>query len=505
MALACGESAEDPSPARDAGQHADAATDAQADGNASDAGDDGAPSDARLDAAADAVIEGASDASIPLDPSNFYTRVPSTAGGAEGIAIRVEHPGTLGARYADGAPTVVVVPGGHTAGDLNPPDAPQDGVVRAGLIRIELLFPGGSSGNWASGGTYDYRGPSCQQAVADVVDYAAGQRPDADGLRLQDRVPFAMTSIVGAIGQSNGGNVLLQTIQNHANVRHELSWIVTWESPLGPQYVNVELGRLGKPLNPFYVPGTAQLLGCPWPGMETELLFDPNVPKTIVDPHTHATRNVNGIFCLDQDHNGLCGPAEYSFPGMGGPGPSASEPRLYHSLQLTHLIANHQATVFGSSAWPPWLADAAATYSYWQERDGALAIEKLPTLAPDLPWILGATVEDHVQGQPDHPHVRVPLNEMVDGSLSFVRCNPDASYLAALTGLSTAQLPENAANTHLPWPGTESHLLPEEVAGVQLNSYISTAAQLELSDRVYTGELAPDLAAPLVPVDAQFP
>ena len=438
----------------------------------------------------------------PVEPGCFYTHIPSTAGGQLGIAIRVEHPGTQGARYETGAPVVVEVSGGHGMGSLNLPESPMAANVRAGMIRIQFLYPGGTSENGDSGGDYDYRGPNCQQALADVILYAAGQKADEDGKLLTQRLPFALPSVVGAAGLSHGGNALLKTVEKHQQARSVLSWMMTWESPLGAQYINVELGRVGDTLNPFYTPGTCTLTSCPWPDMETQLLFDVSVQSVIRDPANGATVAIQGVLCLDADEDGICVPEEFTFPGLGGPGLSPTQPKLYHSPALTQLLVTHAATVFGSNGWPAWLADLNESTTFWDDRDASSSIQVLKDLDPAIPYIIGASVEDHVQGQPDHPHVRLPLQTLVDASYPFVRLNPDAVYVAGLLELQPEDIPENDANTGVEWPGTEEHLIPEQV---EVANVCTLAAELELSDRVYKNDWSANLTSPLVNVEPNQP
>src|SRR5262245_57811934 len=91
-------------------------------------------------------------AALAGTPKAFRVQVPSAAAGKQGVAVRLTLPPRP--RYGDdGAPVVVVVPGGWTASDLGAADG---GLAAAsGLVTLHPVFPGGPG----SGGTFDHRGP----------------------------------------------------------------------------------------------------------------------------------------------------------------------------------------------------------------------------------------------------------------------------------------------------------------------------------------------------------
>ncbi len=289
----------------------------------------------------------------------------------------------------------------------------------------------------------------------------------------------------------------------HADARSAISWVVTRETPLGGQYVIVELGPNDN-LNPHYVPGTCSLLSCPWPTLTDELIFDPTASRSIVDHYDGRSIPIEGAFCLDADASGACDPGEFEFSGLGGPGPEPRQPKLHHSVVLTELLDANAQTLFPEGAWPAWLAGLTETEDYWLTREASNIIVSLHDQVPDLPIILLGSVVDHIQGQPDHPHVIVPRNTLIDLGHGFVRLNPDAAYVAALIGLQADKFPELPAGTSAPWPDTERYLMPERMGGRPLDPWLVAAAALELCDRAHTGNDDPDLPETLLPVEAQI-
>ncbi|MBN2798780.1 MAG: hypothetical protein JXX28_06480 [Deltaproteobacteria bacterium] len=429
-------------------------------------------------------------------PGVLYTAVPSEAAGDEGVAVRVAYPARGSARYPDGAPVLVEVPGAHSGGQLDPPDAPTSLQVQSGLVMVQLLFPGTDTPQGASGGDFDYRGRRSQQALADVIRYAAGEAPDRDGLLLEDRLPFVRSDLVGLMGRSHGGNAAVLALEAHPDAAALLSWLSTWEAPLGSQHVTVELGHVGASPNAHYVPGSCTLEGCPWAEGAEDLRYDPVARVEVTDPRDGERVGMVGVLCLDLDADRACGEADHLLRGVSGR-MTAEEPlRLYLSVYLTDWLARSGLV----ADWPDHLATPEAARAFWGEREGSRALVPLHLAAPDLPILLLGTQTDHMLAPEDHPHLRLPLDALLASGHGFARMNPDAAYLSALTGISEGALPELPAGSPLPWPGTEGALIPEAVEGVGLDPWVPVAAELELFDRAWSDDWREDLGEPLRPV-----
>ena len=225
--------------------------------------------------------------SDPIEAGDYTVQVPSSAGGELGIAVRVFHPATNEARDSDGAPVIVDVQGGWSAGKLSASGSSTD-ESEHGYVRIELMLPGGSFGDATSGGEYDVRGPDSIQALADVLSYASGELADMSGSLITDQIPFALTDQVGILGGSNGGNLALATLAEHGAALSSVRWLVAWESPIGDQYAAIELND-----NPFYTPGTCTATTCPTPGLADTLFWMPLATTSSVNfdavSYTHLT------------------------------------------------------------------------------------------------------------------------------------------------------------------------------------------------------------------------
>lgn len=140
----------------------------------------------------------------PIRPRGILTHVPSTAGGREGIAVRIVLPQRP--RYEAGAPVAISVAGGHSAGNATS----RMNVAGCGFVEVSFAFPSGGQGDAKSGGTYDYRGPRCIEALRDVILFVMGKIADKQGRKMQDLAGDVrvLTSNVGLHGGSQGEKML---------------------------------------------------------------------------------------------------------------------------------------------------------------------------------------------------------------------------------------------------------------------------------------------------------
>ena len=168
----------------------------------------------------------------PMVPeSSVSCYLPSESAPGNGLAVNIIYPKKP--RYPDGAPVVVVVPGG----------AGPDGLTfdmhaaQMGFVEVRFAFPGGGKGKFTSSGIYDYRGIECQKALRDVLQYAGGRMLDGEGKKIAELVPIKISKDnVGVVGWSNGGNIALVTMGKYADDLQFLSWAAFYESPLGAMF-----------------------------------------------------------------------------------------------------------------------------------------------------------------------------------------------------------------------------------------------------------------------------
>lgn len=336
-----------------------------------------------------------------LAQSLFETRVPSEIAGSEGIFVRINRPNV--ARYgALGAPVVIHIAGGFGSTGLtvaNPPWSLPD------CIEIRFNFPGGGTGTTRSGGVYDDRGPNCLKALRDVIRFALGTTTDVNGKKLSELVspiqPLAAN--VGLVGWSNGGNATLCVAGAYGNEIAGLAWIVNWESPVGDGMANAECGahpRQGAgvqnpEVNPAYNPDTGEFdltllaysdtvnIAVQGPPLRGGLYFDVNrngIPNFGVDfiLHPHQWRVDNAVT------------AYYSN-------------RIITTASLANLLP---------APLPLHLASVAETAEFWLWRDGENWFADAVRYNPQLIFLVEASISDHVQGAPDHPHVLIQYEGM---------------------------------------------------------------------------------------------
>lgn len=422
----------------------------------------------------------------PPQPGGVHLRLDSPAAGAEGIAASVFVPRQP--RFTDGAPVVIQVAGGVLAGSAR--GRPE--YMQHGFVEIHFAFPGGGQGEERSGGTYDFRGPNCIRALADVIRFATGRTTDRAGRRIHEvarRVPV-LTNHVGLVGSSHGGNACGLVMALHGEEFPELAWYASMESPYGEGAANIELGGREEGLNPAYDPKTGSL-------DLSRLAWSPELsPGLRRRPMPTDTRQLKGALFFDLDGDGRFSP-EADFPvnclvGDAGHGVKAwYSPRILAAAEECRLLpATHPAHV-------PTLAGAR---EFWRYRDAAPSIPEAVRKCPKLAVIVYANERDHVQADPASTHILEQVEGFRKAGARFVRLNPDRAYVEGLLrdapdGRREARFPDNPVGKV--WTraniteGLEPSALPP---GLYMQ-----AAVCELADRTHADNWSPDLDAALFP------
>ncbi|MCD6291719.1 MAG: hypothetical protein J7M34_14585 [Anaerolineae bacterium] len=412
----------------------------------------------------------------------------STGSAAGTLALRIYAPAAPSdARYADGAPVVVYVPGGDSLGQLRP------FLFQAtDMIRIVFLFPGGVDATTGrrSGGTYDHRGNSSIAALRDVVLFAAGKKTDASGQTIDDllSVPVLHDNI-GLIGSSNGGNIVTAVAALYGtSLAGYLRYIVQWESPVSSQIATTDLGgvildcppgldvRLAV-TNPRYYAYGPLVLGVDYsqiaydPASTHPVFLDGNgdgTYTTVDDPSTGCrTPDLNGNRLLDVDED---------FPLRA----YTDGTHDVYSRPATQALVDHH--VF-SGTWPSRIATVPQANAFWDLREAVRLYPDAVTNIPGLEGMVLATVVDHVQTASDKPHIRQAF-EGWDNAGAWVQINPSPSYMveADPTLAGRTDLPNNAPNTPpADWSDAASYAVPEDVS----NSVLQSAAVRQMADRTH--------------------
>lgn len=417
-------------------------------------------------------------------------RIPSKAAGTQGIWVRIappQHP-----RYADGAPVIVHVPGGFSAGevDFSPAAAP---LHNAGFIELAFLFPGGASGprpdgkTIRSGGFYDCRGPASVEALADVIAFATGRWRTVDGKTLSECLTGtrALADQVGVIGWSLGGTTIAAALARYKGKVRGLKWYASHESPYGEGVIDGEFGTRLQP-NRFYDPETGKL-------DLSKLRYSADAPVKPMPP-APGTEHLRGALFLDGNSNGVFDQgSDFLFSGIFLPGPP---PNLYYSPMLTREARDRK--VFGAQ-WPPHIASVKQAEKVWAIRDGVSNIPKAVKNVPDLAVIIFASVQDHVQATADHLHIRAQYDGFQAAGVRWIRLNPDAHYVEWVLGRRPLRVIQNPAGVRFDRYSIRTALESEPQDGGPTDEEALIAAACELADRTKKGEWGPTLSAVLFP------
>lgn len=319
----------------------------------------------------------------------------------------------------------------------------------AGIVSVHLDLPG----NGRTPGDNDRRGSASRAAVAAVLRWAAGEAPDLGGCTLPDRVPSASPERLFVVGTSNGGNLAVATLADPTVSLPALAGLVLWETPAGPQFTNVELGADPS----VYSVGT-----CTY-GAAVGIVCDMPAEELVAVASDEGT-----TLCFDRDGDGACAAVDVVVQGTEDLDTGA----IMLSPALRRLAAARALSL-------PGYASEETAAGWWAERDAARLAGALVEAQPELPVLLLASVADHVQTLPDHPHV-FGLGEALQGAgAAWTRLNPGADWLPAFAE-------ENPPNAPLRLDDPTGALVPE--AAEEPLAELIAAAILELSERHQTGE-----------------
>jgi len=433
-------------------------------------------------------------------------------------------------RFEDGAPIVVRVTPPLSA---HPPVTHDVlGLTALGFAVVEFQYPRGES--------FDAGGPNCKRALADVLLFAMGKKADVQGQTIDQHVSLALrTDVVGVIGMSHGGNAAVTTLESFPQELSDLSFYVSYESPCatGPDslgdMVTVDGGSITADPNPFQ---DADGNGYPWDdgrnpfysvgeGIDySSLTWDSEAMTLLRGAGREPT---SGVMFLDGNGNRKVDTAKIRLEAQGSSS-SGQQGRQAPGRVTTDLNRNGQidstedfllgcmpyafnksrvrvyslaATLAAangpfSRGFPRHVAPPQRARQFWSERDMAAGFDELTGTFSDLLVCIYSGREDHVQTQPDYPHIRAQYDGLLEAGIDFVKLNPDPVYVRKYFGATDKKLPANA-------PGTE--LTPENVAAKTMpvrrpaGHLLITAAIAEMADRVVAGERKAFLDAVLFP------
>lgn len=433
---------------------------------------------------------------LMVKEQSVSTFVPSEAAPGQGLAVNLIY--SMRPRYNEGAPVVVVVPGGnHNHGLDSSIHAAQQG-----FVEVRFAFPGGGKPGFASAGIYDNRGAKSQEALRDVLKFAAGLTEDYQGKKIADLLPVSVyNKTIGTIGWSNGGNILIVTLAKHASELPFVSWMAFYESPVGSLFYPPNLGGSeDRMLNKHYRAGTAAT-GQPlvdW----SKLRYDPEGKK---HPGAHrklGEPEIKGVVFFDENGNGgwdesgeyaLTYSTDVGFDKQIYP-PSATKALL----RLPHFQpAKPDKSKPKEKPVPVTIpfANLEESQGYFHDRDASLHVKQLVEAYPTMAFTLFGSHLDHLQRQPDHPHLALLYNALLEAKAKFLRLNPSSIYVAHISNMKASTFAENRPGSSIESDAIDQCLEPE---GLIPDYAYMEAAAAELSDRVYVGKWSKVLAAPLV-------
>jgi hypothetical protein len=148
--------------------------------------------------------------------------------------------------------------------------------------------------------------------------------------------------------------------------------------------------------------------------------------------------------------------------------------------------------------WPPSVATLDESEAYFQERDGSLSIPAVCSSYPHLLVTMLASQVDHLQCQPDHPHIVLQYNAWLDNHANWIRLNPESIYLMSFANMGKSNFVQNKPNTAIEATDIVDYLEP---AGALKDYVYAEATIAELADRHQFKKFDSPLIEPLYTYD----
>lgn len=441
---------------------------------------------------------------VPLlaTEKSVSTYVPSSAAEGQGIAVNVIYTGK--ARFKDGAPVAVVVPGGVGPDGLSF----NMHAAQVGAVEVRFAFPGGGTPQFGTKGTFDNRGARSIEAFRDVLLFAGGRKNDYQGRSFEELMAPVIKvnpANLGIVGWDNGANIALVTIAKYGIASKESSaqeaqpqdvidfvkWLALYEAPVGSMFSPANLGSSADLVrNRHYREGSAAT---------GNLLIDYRKLKwkerAFRNPNKFSGKKrglpgIKGVLFFDDNDNDIWEESrEYAF----NPALDTELTKQYFPPQVT--AACERLKVFGDE-WPTNVATVSQSEEYFSERDGSLYIPQITSQFPKLLVSMFASAVDHNQQQLDHPHICFLYNLFLTNKVRWLRLNPDPCYMGAISGLSAFNFVNNKPNNPLDPSTLITQLEPEGI----VPDYVCMQGMVaELVDRLKNRNLVYPISQPLSP------
>ncbi len=317
----------------------------------------------------------------------------------------------------------------------------------------------------------DHRGALSRAAVAATTRFAAGLEADADGCFLADRVSVDVSATAPLLlGNSNGGNLAVNTLADSTLDMPDVSGIVMFETPVAAQFIDVELGEADEP-NPLYRVGS-----CSWEAGSGLVCPYSSTPALGWDPdYQDRSGGPVGAVYIDGEGDGELSLHDYAMFGV-----DASDTQVAFSPQLNAML-DAQGLVG-----PDRLTTAEAD-AYWAERDLSRQAADALSAHPGIPLISVGTIVDHVAGVGDHSHVKGAAEVWRGSGSPWVRVNAASEYMELTAGVGPAWT-DNPPNLEHFLNNDDVLMEPDEIDVNCAPDQYNAAALVELATRTESGD-----------------
>lgn len=345
-----------------------------------------------------------------------------------------------------------------------------------GAITVTNLWPGKTDpiSNFSSDGVYDYGGPDCIASLRDTILFAAGEKPNIDGLFIDDLLAVTpITTNIGLYASSHAGVVATNVLAYHYSDLTVVDYFVGRENPTRDEMYSLEIGHFDLNRNPVVNP----------------YYHLNDFHPTLI----HVNYSQLGWLVNSQYPQGI---PFYSVPQgndyiLSENGPHIHNKR-YFSQALTQALSDNN--VFGSSPWPDTIATPTKVANFWPYRIAVNNYETIENLSPDLKVLLVFASQDHVLSPKNKPHIHQAYIGFHKTANLWVRLNADNVYFQALDEELDETYSEHPANNEpINWTDVTNWGYTANYGSERYVQTGSLAAIAEMADRTRVNNWSNDL------------
>jgi hypothetical protein len=325
-----------------------------------------------------------------------------------------------------------------------------------------------------SEGQNDYGGINSLKALRDTILFAAGEKKNLGGFSLGDLSEIVPDfNNVGLYAFSHPGIVATNVMAVYGKQLSAVDYFVGRENPTMDIISALEIGYFSEDEEKKEIKNSAYIF--PDSYLSTGLAVDYSSVRW--------SKTLNAPY-FDFNNNSQPDGSDFL---LTRPAPLLFNKRAYSDELLLAVQQNGLA----AADWPEDLATPEEAARWWGDnRETVNSYSRLKNLNFKVMLVFGAV--DHVQTEPDKPHIHQAYDGFNQTAGLWIRLNPDQSYVVLLNKNLATDYQDRAANTEpTDWLKVGQGAYSSKIG----NTLVPLAAVMEMADRTHVNNWQTNLTS----------